>query len=152
VAGDAASTWAERHKGFQASRFSSAAQLRTNASRAGRSGSDLHAGSADQSAAWSLPRETGVGGAGAGQEGCTTGGHASGSTADDFGAAGGVAAQPPSNAMPNAAMADNASSRLAKENGVEWVFLEILAALAIAVAIVWWTLPKKRKPDDRRER
>jgi uncharacterized membrane protein YccC len=27
-----------------------------------------------------------------------------------------------------------------------WVFLEIALALAIAVAIVWWTLPKKRKP------
>jgi hypothetical protein len=25
-----------------------------------------------------------------------------------------------------------------------WVFLEILAALAVAVAIVWWTLPRKR--------
>jgi hypothetical protein len=26
-----------------------------------------------------------------------------------------------------------------------WVFLEIVAALAIAVGIVWWTLPKKPK-------
>ena len=26
-----------------------------------------------------------------------------------------------------------------------WVFLEILAALAIAVAIVWWTFPRKPK-------
>jgi len=26
---------------------------------------------------------------------------------------------------------------------VGWVFLEIVAALAIAVAIVWWTFPKK---------
>ncbi len=26
-----------------------------------------------------------------------------------------------------------------------WVFLEVLAALAIAVGIVWWTLPKKPK-------
>ena len=24
-----------------------------------------------------------------------------------------------------------------------WVFLEILVALAIAIAIVWWTFPKK---------
>lgn len=24
-----------------------------------------------------------------------------------------------------------------------WVFLEILAALAVAVAIVWWTMPRK---------
>ena len=51
--------------------------------------------------------------------------------------------------MPTAAMADNGRWRRAEENGVEWVFLEILAALAIAVAIVWWTLPKKRKPDDK---
>jgi hypothetical protein len=29
-----------------------------------------------------------------------------------------------------------------------WVFLEILAALAIAVAIVWWTFPKKPKDGD----
>jgi hypothetical protein len=27
-----------------------------------------------------------------------------------------------------------------------WVFLEIAVALAVAVAIVWWTLP--RKPRD----
>jgi hypothetical protein len=26
---------------------------------------------------------------------------------------------------------------------VAWVFLEILAALAVAVAIVWWTMPRK---------
>lgn len=30
---------------------------------------------------------------------------------------------------------------------VTWVFLEILIALAIAVAIVWWTIP--RKPEER---
>ena len=29
-----------------------------------------------------------------------------------------------------------------------WVFLEIVAALAIAVAIVWWTFPKKPKPPE----
>jgi hypothetical protein len=34
---------------------------------------------------------------------------------------------------------------------MEWVFLEILAALAIAIAIVWWTIPKApKKPDDER--
>ena len=32
-----------------------------------------------------------------------------------------------------------------------WVFLEILLALAIAVAIVWWTFPKKSKPGDEEE-
>lgn len=26
-----------------------------------------------------------------------------------------------------------------------WVFLEVLLALAIAVGIVWWTLPRKPK-------
>jgi uncharacterized membrane protein YccC len=29
-----------------------------------------------------------------------------------------------------------------------WVFLEILVALAIAVAIVWWTFPRRPKSDD----
>lgn len=32
-----------------------------------------------------------------------------------------------------------------------WVFLEILAALAIAVAIVWWTFPRKPKPQARED-
>jgi hypothetical protein len=32
-----------------------------------------------------------------------------------------------------------------------WVFLEVLAALAIAIAIVWWTFPKQpKKRDDER--
>ena len=29
-----------------------------------------------------------------------------------------------------------------------WVFLEVLAALAIAIGIVWWTLPKKDRRGD----
>ena len=29
-----------------------------------------------------------------------------------------------------------------------WVFLEILLALAIAVVIVWWTIPRKPKGRD----
>jgi len=36
---------------------------------------------------------------------------------------------------------------------VGWVFLEIALALAIAVLIVWWTLPRKprsRNEDDER--
>lgn len=35
-----------------------------------------------------------------------------------------------------------------------WVFLEVLLALAIAVGIVWWTLPRKTKgpPGDGPER
>jgi hypothetical protein len=28
-----------------------------------------------------------------------------------------------------------------------WVFLEVAAALAIAVGIVWWTMPRKPKED-----
>jgi hypothetical protein len=28
-----------------------------------------------------------------------------------------------------------------------WVLLEVFAALAAAVAIVWWTFPKKPKDD-----
>ncbi|HET9580230.1 MAG TPA: hypothetical protein VFP44_20550 [Usitatibacter sp.] len=31
-----------------------------------------------------------------------------------------------------------------------WVFLEIFVALAIAVAIVWWTFPRKPKADEER--
>lgn len=27
-----------------------------------------------------------------------------------------------------------------------WLFFEVLLALGIAIAIVWWTLPKKPKP------
>lgn len=27
-----------------------------------------------------------------------------------------------------------------------WVFLEVVAALLIAVGIVWWTMPRKHKP------
>ena len=34
------------------------------------------------------------------------------------------------------------------EKSLAWVFLEIVAALAIAVAIVWWTFPKKPKGRD----
>jgi hypothetical protein len=29
-----------------------------------------------------------------------------------------------------------------------WVFLEILAVLAIAIVIVWWTIPKEPKDGD----
>ena len=34
------------------------------------------------------------------------------------------------------------------ESGLFWVFVEIAVVLAIAVAIVWWTLPKKRGSDE----
>lgn len=29
-----------------------------------------------------------------------------------------------------------------------WVFLEVVAALAIAAGLVWWTLPRDPKPRD----
>lgn len=35
-----------------------------------------------------------------------------------------------------------------KESDMGWVFLEIVVALAVAVAIVWWTLPRKPKPPE----
>jgi len=31
-----------------------------------------------------------------------------------------------------------------------WVLLEVLVALGIAIAIVWWTFPKKPKADEER--
>jgi len=31
---------------------------------------------------------------------------------------------------------------------VFWLILEVVAALAIAIAIVWWTFPKQRKDRD----
>jgi len=42
------------------------------------------------------------------------------------------------------------SARLnaAARNALGWVLLEVLVALAIAVAIVWWTFPKKPKVDE----
>jgi hypothetical protein len=39
---------------------------------------------------------------------------------------------------------DNGSDGiLREERAVGWVFLEVAVALAIAVAIVWWTFPGK---------
>jgi hypothetical protein len=34
------------------------------------------------------------------------------------------------------------------ESRMGWVFLEVAAALAIAVGIVWWTLPRKPRDGD----
>jgi hypothetical protein len=43
------------------------------------------------------------------------------------------------------------SRRGESENGLGWVLLEVLAALAIAIGIVWWTIPKKpKKREDNR--
>ena len=33
-----------------------------------------------------------------------------------------------------------------------WVLLEVVAALAVAIAIVWWTFPKKPRGEDARAR
>ena len=72
--------------------------------------------------------------------------------------AGGGEAQPArrtSRVAPvRAAIEDNGCARNANEEEyVGWVFLEIALALAIAVLIVWWTLPRKprgRPEDDER--
>jgi flagellar basal body-associated protein FliL len=40
-----------------------------------------------------------------------------------------------------------ASPTQAQRKNLGWVLLEVLAALAIAVAIVWWTFPKKPKSE-----
>ena len=42
-----------------------------------------------------------------------------------------------------AALDHNGRTHDWKEKAVGWVFLEIVIALAIAVAIVWWTFPRK---------
>jgi hypothetical protein len=57
-------------------------------------------------------------------------------------------------ANARAPMEDNGIARnIGTEAGVGWVFLEIGLALAIAVLIVWWTLPRKpraREDEDKR--
>ena len=82
--------------------------------------------------------------AGAGQMGFSIGGHTS-SGVSAISRGGGVEAHPASSsrsaASPAAAIDDN--------EGMAWVFLEIFVALAIAVAIVWWTIPRKPKPPDK---
>ena len=40
---------------------------------------------------------------------------------------------------------DNGLTHERMERDVGWVLLEVVLALAIAVAIVWWTFPKKPK-------
>lgn len=93
---------------------------------------------------------------GAGHTGAGAGGQISGSgaratsTGAAAGAGGGEAAQPASHtahvAHAATAIGDNGRKRLPiGEKSVGWVFLEIVAALAIAVAIVWWTIPKKSR-------
>ena len=84
----------------------------------------------------------GVGGvAGAGHTGFSAGGQMSGATAS-FSGADWQAASASADAMP-----------IAHNGRMGWVFLEIAVALAVAIAIVWWTIPKKPKSDgaDKRE-
>jgi len=79
---------------------------------------------------------------GAGHAGFSTGGgHTSGATAS-FSGADWHPASASAQAVP---IADNAR--------MGWVLFEIAVALAIAIAIVWWTIPKKPKSDaEERER
>src|SRR5687767_8067135 len=155
---------------FQASCFSRTGHPRWNASRAGRTGSLFHAGRSIQEAGCRRPRySTGGVGAGAvagaaggaGHSGFSMGGQISGAgaAARGCGTGGGVVAQPAATqtaatANARAAMEDNAiACTTGTEAGVGWVFFEIGLALAIAVLIVWWTLPRKpRAPEDEDER
>lgn len=98
---------------------------------------------------------------GVGQSGFWTAGQirGAGAAATAGGAGGGVVAQPAATqtvatAPARAAMEDNGlACNTGTEAGVGWVFLEIGLALAIAVLIVWWTLPRKpRTRDDEDER
>jgi hypothetical protein len=83
-----------------------------------------------------------------------TGGHTSSGGAAAAGDGGGGVAHPAATSAMHAAhdrgIEDNAHAPFgARERWVGWVFLEIAIALAIAVAIVWWTMPRKtRKPED----
>jgi hypothetical protein len=45
----------------------------------------------------------------------------------------------------------NGRTHDSEEKAVGWVFLEIVIALAIAVAIVWWTFPRKPRGEPPRE-
>ena len=57
-------------------------------------------------------------------------------------------------AAQDRAIEDNSCAPVgAKGRLVGWVFLEIAVALVIAVAIVWWTMPRRTgKRDDKDER
>jgi hypothetical protein len=43
----------------------------------------------------------------------------------------------------------SAHRKSAQRKDLGWVLLEVFAALAAAVAIVWWTIPKRPKDDTR---
>jgi hypothetical protein len=94
-----------------------------------------------------------VGVAGAGHAGFGAGGQARGATAGGAGfvpATFSGAAQPASAAIVPAQSAHNGvvGRRRRKEATVGWVLLEVLAALAVAIAIVWWTFPKKTRNEE----
>jgi len=105
----------------------------------------------------SLPRYStggavggGAGVVGAGHAFSTTGGQIITGTAEATGAGGGWGVD----AQPAATIAANAQQGPAiDDNGrMAWVFLEIFIALAIAVAIVWWTMPRRpKRGDDRKD-
>jgi len=92
---------------------------------------------------------------GVGQAGFGAGGHArdTGAWATSTGGAGGVA-QAKSSAQ--ATLAGNIAPK--DDNGrnatrieevtVGWVLFEVIAALAAAVGIVWWTFPRKPRAED----
>jgi hypothetical protein len=89
-----------------------------------------------------------------GHAGFGAGGHTSGATAGAVGFASATfsgAAQPAATTAIAAAQSghnDVVGRRRRKEATVVWVLLEVLAALAVAIAIVWWTFPKKARSEE----
>jgi hypothetical protein len=93
-----------------------------------------------------------------GHAGFGAGGHTSGATAGAEGFASATfsgAAQPAATTATATAIAaaqsghnDVVGRRRRKEATVVWVLLEVLAALAVAIAIVWWTFPKKARSEE----
>ena len=86
---------------------------------------------------------------GSGHTGFSAGGQMSGSGARTISRGGGGETQLASASSVTtrtAAVDDNGRTGFVfRRREVGWVFLEIVAVLAIAIGIVWWTLPKKPK-------
>ena len=95
--------------------------------------------------------------AGDGHTSCGAGGHTSASGPAARGAEVATRSGPVAQAASNTASSmqavvdDNDATCNAEEKAVGWVFLEIVIALAIAVAIVWWTFPRKPRGEAPRE-